>query len=85
MRHREGLRVMLLNLENRLPFIPFRDASGGETNIEEKVKGKFFCLFVFARNVPNEIAFLLEPFNDYFQSRLLRSVNTQTFCIKNLG
>lgn len=76
---------MLLNLENRLPFIPFRDASGGETNIQGKVKGKFFCLFVFARNVPNEIAFLLESFNDLFSVETIAFSEHTNILYKEFG
>ena len=51
---------------DRLPFIPFKDASGNETNIQEKIKGKFFCLFVFADAVPKEIISIVEPFKGLF-------------------
>lgn len=51
---------------DRLPFIEFKDASGNKTNIQEKVKDKFFCLFIFSDSVPKEIISMVESFKDLF-------------------
>jgi hypothetical protein len=47
---------------DRLPFIQFKNANGEETNIQEKVKNKFFSLFIFSDEAPKELLTFLEPF-----------------------
>ena len=56
---------------DRLPFIQYFDEGNGERNILDKMRGKFFCLFVFSDTVPKEVANLLEPFNDLFSVEII--------------
>ena len=56
---------------DRLPFIQYSDEGNGKRNILDKMRGKFFCLFVFSDTVPKEVANLLEPFNDLFSVEII--------------
>ena len=40
---------------DRLPFITFRNDKNEEINIQELLRGKFFCLFVFSATEPKEL------------------------------
>jgi 2-polyprenyl-6-methoxyphenol hydroxylase-like FAD-dependent oxidoreductase len=40
---------------DRLPFFQYKDEAGNEMNIQEKLKGRFFCLLVFCNEIPAEI------------------------------
>jgi 2-polyprenyl-6-methoxyphenol hydroxylase-like FAD-dependent oxidoreductase len=49
---------------DRLPFITFKEANGYETHTHEKMRCKFFCLFVFSDILPQEIIPVIQPFTD---------------------
>ena len=51
---------------DRLPYVVFKDAEKKEINIQDNLKGKFFCLFIFSDNTPLEISTVVEPFKDLF-------------------
>ena len=56
---------------DRLPFIQYFDEKNGEGNILDKMRGKFFFLFVFSETVPKEVANLLEPLKDFFSIEII--------------
>lgn len=60
---------------DRLPFMQFENANGEKTNIQEKVKGKFFNLFIFSDKAPKEFLELLQPF------RSIISIETIPFTV----
>lgn len=75
---------------DRLPFISFQDEYGNETNIQEVVKGKFFCLLIFSDKSQNQIDALVGPFRDLFSTELISltpatKVLYKEFGIKNEG
>jgi len=49
---------------DRLPFINFTDTDGMEVNIQDKMKGKFFCLLVFANAQSKDLLIDNEIFKD---------------------
>jgi 2-polyprenyl-6-methoxyphenol hydroxylase-like FAD-dependent oxidoreductase len=75
---------------DRLPFIKFKDANGNEINIQEKMRGKFFCLFIFSDEAPKEIISAIVSFKDLFSIETI-PMTAQTkilykeFGIKNYG
>jgi hypothetical protein len=50
---------------DRLPFYKFRDHEGNEINIQEKVRGKLFCLLVFNDRIPEETVTAIKPLKDF--------------------
>jgi hypothetical protein len=56
---------------DRFPFVQYSDEKLGEINILDKMRGKFFCLFVFSETVPKEVTNLLEPFKDFFSIEII--------------
>jgi 2-polyprenyl-6-methoxyphenol hydroxylase-like FAD-dependent oxidoreductase len=70
---------------DRLPFIQFKDATGNETNIQEKVKGKFFCFFIFSDIVPKEFISIIVPFNDLFSIETIPFTEPTKILYKEFG
>jgi 2-polyprenyl-6-methoxyphenol hydroxylase-like FAD-dependent oxidoreductase len=75
---------------DRFPFVQYSDEKLGEINILDKMRGKFFCLFVFSDTAPKEVANLLEPFKDFFSIEIIPlTKQTKTpydkFGIRNSG
>jgi hypothetical protein len=50
----------------RLPYVPFKDESGNETNIQEKVQGTSFSVLVFNDKIPPEFRAAMEPYKEFF-------------------
>ncbi len=70
---------------DRLPFIPYYNEKNEETNIQDKVKGKFFTLLVFGVRPSQEIAVILNAFKDLFSVETI-SLSEQTKALyKELG
>lgn len=56
---------------DRLPFIQYSDEINRVGNIQDKMRGKFFCLLVFSETIPDEISYFLEQFIDLFSIELI--------------
>jgi 2-polyprenyl-6-methoxyphenol hydroxylase-like FAD-dependent oxidoreductase len=50
---------------DRLPFFRYKDETGNELNIQEKVYGKFFCVLVFNDKIPEELLTAIQRFKDF--------------------
>ncbi len=70
---------------DRLPFIQFKDANGNETNIHERIKGKFFCLLIFSDSVPEEIVSIVEAFKDLFSIETIPFTEQTKILYKEFG
>jgi 2-polyprenyl-6-methoxyphenol hydroxylase-like FAD-dependent oxidoreductase len=49
---------------DRLPFVQYSPENDGVKNIQDKMRGKFFCLFAFSETIPKDVLDLFEPFKD---------------------
>jgi 2-polyprenyl-6-methoxyphenol hydroxylase-like FAD-dependent oxidoreductase len=70
---------------DRLPFIQFKDEAGNETNIQEKLRDKFFCLLVFYNKMPEEIITVIEPFRNFFSLELIPFTEQTETLYKRFG
>ena len=70
---------------DRLPFLQFDDENGDETNIQEKLRNKFFCLFVFANKISGEMEKVIEPFKDSLSFEVIPFLKQTETLYKRLG
>jgi 2-polyprenyl-6-methoxyphenol hydroxylase-like FAD-dependent oxidoreductase len=70
---------------DRLPFIIFKDVNGNEINIQEKMRGKFFCLFIFSDNSPQELISAVKPFKDLFSIEIIPMTSQTKILYKEFG
>jgi 2-polyprenyl-6-methoxyphenol hydroxylase-like FAD-dependent oxidoreductase len=62
---------------DRLPFIKYKDEKNNDTNIQGKMRGKFFCFFVFSDNQPKEIIAFIKSSKNLFSFEVI-PFNPQT-------
>ena len=70
---------------DRLPFLQFDDENGDETSIQEKLRNKFFCLFVFANKISGEMEKVIEPFKDSLSFEVIPFLKQTETLYKRLG
>jgi len=56
---------------DRLPYFQFKDENGNEINIQDKMRNKLFCFFVFSDKIPGELITVTEPFTDFFSLEII--------------
>lgn len=70
---------------DRLPYILFKGTDTKEINIQDKIRGSFFHLFLFGDNLSHDMNAILHPFESFFSFELIpRSYDTETL-YKKLG
>lgn len=70
---------------DRLPFIKWVDENEKEINIQDKMKGKFFCLFNFSDHVPPELMTCVENYKDLISIESILNASQNQILYKELG
>jgi len=70
---------------DRLPFIIYNNEDNNAINVQDKVKGKFFCLFLFSVNSSKELVSVIEPFKDLFSIETIPLTSRSNILYKKFG
>ena len=70
---------------DRLPYFQFKDENGDEINIQDKMRNKLFCLFVFSDKIPGELIAATEPFTDFFSLEIIPFTKQTKTLYKRFG
>jgi 2-polyprenyl-6-methoxyphenol hydroxylase-like FAD-dependent oxidoreductase len=70
---------------DRLPFIKYSPENNKVENLQDKMRGKFFCLFMFSNAVPKNLSDMLEPFKDLFSTEIIPPTKQTKILYNNFG